>query len=69
MLEAVNLMLTNIELKEVSHWKWTLEEMKMREQTGEDMVFCNECICKVYKDVSQIYVIPSDIEIDSITNQ
>ncbi len=59
--------LTNRKLKEVSHWKWTLKEMKMREQTGEDMAFCNECICKVYKDVSQICVIPSDIEIDSIT--
>lgn len=30
-------------------------------------LFCNDCICKVYKDESQICVIPSDIELDSIT--
>jgi glyoxylase-like metal-dependent hydrolase (beta-lactamase superfamily II) len=59
--------LTNRKLKVVSHWKWTLEEMKMREQTGEDITFCNECICKVYEDLSQIYVTPADIEIDRIT--
>lgn len=58
---------TNQKLEEVSTWKWTLDEMKKRELTGEDISFCNECIVKEYEDLSEIKVMPADITISTIT--
>ena len=58
---------TNQKLKEVSTWKWTLEEMRKRECTGEDISFCNDCIIEEYADLSEIKVIPADITISNET--
>lgn len=55
--------LTNQKLQEVSRWEWTLTKMKEREASGEDIVFCNECIVKEYTDLSEIKVIPAEIGI------
>lgn len=58
--------LTNQKLEEVRQWKWTLLEMKKREEAGSDIAFCNECIRKEYDDLTKIKVIPADIGISSV---
>nr|WP_302600093.1 MBL fold metallo-hydrolase [uncultured Cellulosilyticum sp.] len=55
---------TNQKLREVKTWKWTVEAMKARERTGEDIPFCNACIQKVYKDLGEIKVITANIEVE-----
>ena len=51
---------TRQKLLEVSRWQWTDEAMKRREQTGEDIAFCNDCIHIEYPDLSKIRVETSD---------
>lgn len=58
---------TNQKLKEVSNWEWTLDEMKKRESTGEDISFCNNCIIKEYENLSEIMVKLADITISDNT--
>lgn len=59
--------LTNQKLKSVGKWKWTLDAMKEREETGEDIAFCNTCIQKEYNNLDEIVVIPADISITETT--
>ena len=49
--------LTIEKLREVQKWKWTKEAMKEREESGEDIPFCTECIQKEYPDLSEIEVV------------
>lgn len=48
--------LTKEKLKMVQQWQWTLDAMKERERTGEDIPFCTECILKEYPDLNEIKV-------------
>ncbi|BBF41570.1 Zn-dependent hydrolase [Lachnospiraceae bacterium KM106-2] len=48
--------LTKNKLIEVSQWNWTKKAMEDREKSGEDIAFCNECICKEYPMLSDIKV-------------
>ena len=50
---------TNEQLRRVQDWIWTPENMKYREQTGEDIPFCNEHILVEYEDLNAIRVIPA----------
>ena len=51
---------TNEKLGEVMKWQWTEEAMALREQSGEDIPFCNTCIRREYPDLSQIRVCQAD---------
>jgi len=53
--------LTRRKLLEVSRWQWTEEAMNHREETGEDIAFCNGCIRVEYPDLSRIQVRTADI--------
>ena len=44
---------TQEKLREVAQWAWTREAMDAREQTGEDIAFCNGCIREEYADLSR----------------
>lgn len=55
--------LTHEKLIEVSHWKWDLPSMKQREQTGEDIAFCNQNILEEYPDLD-IRVVTTDQIVD-----
>lgn len=59
--------LTNKKLSEVCKWKWTPQDMKKREESGEDIAFCNECIAKAYNDLSDVHVKTADISISGRT--
>ena len=50
---------TNGKLKEVMRWEWTPEKMRAREESGEDIAFCNECIRREYPNLSKIKVVPA----------
>lgn len=54
-------------LEEVSKWKWTLEAMKKREETKEDIAFCNEHILVEYPDLNKINVVNTNIQIENET--
>ncbi len=58
---------TNQKLSEVSEWKWDDASMKAREENGEDIFFCNECIRKEYPDRSEIKVVPADFSVEERT--
>lgn len=55
---------TQQHLEAMSHWAWTLPAMEKRLQTGEDILFCHECIVKEYPDLSAICVRTGDIVYD-----
>lgn len=55
---------TRKQLDKVMKWKWTLEDMKQREKTGEDISFCTENIIREYSDLSSIKVVNTDTGID-----
>lgn len=57
---------TQEKLREAAQWAWTREAMDAREQTGEDIAFCNGCIREEYADLSEIRVQPADMGIDSL---
>ncbi len=65
--QSMSSRLTHDKLLEVGKWEWTIEEMKKREDSGEDIAFCNDCILIEYKDLNEIEVETSDIVIDSDT--
>jgi len=52
---------TNEMLLTVSGWQWDDESMVQREQSGEDINFCNEMIRREYPDRSDIKVVGADI--------
>ena len=54
---------TNEKLRQVRNWEWTRESMDLREETGEDISFCNECIRKEYGNLEEIQVVPADLEV------
>ncbi len=56
--------LTKEKLEKVSRWSWTTETMRKREETGEDIAFCNECIRKEYPDLGMISVKTVDQGLD-----
>ena len=55
---------TNRQLKTVSGWEWDDKSMKAREESGEDIVFCNEIIKREYPDRSLIKVKSADISFE-----
>ena len=55
---------TNRQLKTVSGWEWDDKSMKAREESGEDIVFCNEMIKREYPDRSLIKVKSADISFE-----
>lgn len=55
---------TNEKLRQVKGWTWTREAMKKREQTGEDIAFCNECIQKEYQNLDEIKVVTAQVEVE-----
>lgn len=52
---------TQQHLQRMSAWAWTLPAMEQRLRTGEDILFCHECILKEYPDLSAIRVRTGDI--------
>ena len=52
--------LTQDKLKEVMKWQWNEEAMLRREETGEDISFCNEHIRVEYPDLNEIRVTATD---------
>ena len=66
--KSMSTTLTHDKLIEVGKWKWTPEDMKQRELTGEDIPFCNENIFIEYPDLNEIEVVTTDITIDENTN-
>lgn len=57
---SISTKLTHDKLIEVSKWKWSKEDMKHREETGEDIPFCTEFINVEYPDLNEISVVTSD---------
>ena len=55
---------TRNKLIEVSRWKWNIEDMRKREETGEDIAFCNDCILIEYEDLNDIKVVTTDEVVD-----
>lgn len=55
-------------LSEVAGWQWTKAAMRHRLETGEEIPFCNDCIEKVYPDLSKIRVaLPDETVADTLT--
>ena len=52
--------LTQDKLKEVMKWEWNEEAMRKREETGEDIPFCNKHIRIEYPDLKEITVTGTD---------
>ena len=65
--ESISTQLTHDKLIEVGKWKWNLEAMKKREETGDDIPFCNEHILLEYPDLDEIEVVTTDITITENT--
>ena len=59
--ESISSQLTRQQLEVVSNWKWTKKDMEQRVKDGTDIEFVNECIQKVYSDLSMIKIITTDI--------
>ena len=53
--------MTNEILDNVSSWKWTEKDMKMRLISGEDIEFCDIHIKKEYENPADIEVVTADI--------
>lgn len=65
--EVISSKLTYEKLKEVSNWKWTLEDMLKRLDTKEDIPFCHEHILKEYPNLNDIKVKLPDSYIEKET--
>lgn len=52
---------TQRHLDAMSRWAWTLSAMEERLRTGEDILFCHECILKEYPDPGAIRVRRGDV--------
>lgn len=55
---------TNEWLKRMATWDWSEEAMAERQQSGEEIEFCNAMLKKEYPDRSQILVKTADVVID-----
>ncbi len=62
--ESISSQLTQQQLEVVSNWKWTGKDMEQRVKDGTDIVFVNECIQKVYTDLSMIKIVTTDIVVN-----
>lgn len=62
--ESISSQLTRQQLEVVSNWKWTKKDMKQRVEDGTDIEFVNECIQKVYSDLSMIKIVTTDIVVN-----
>ena len=65
--ESISTQLTHDKLIEVGKWKWNLDAMKKREETGDDIPFCNEHILLEYPDLDEIEVVTTDITVTENT--
>lgn len=65
--ESISSSLTHEKLIEVSKWKWTLEAMKQREETKEDIPFCTEHILVECDNLDDIKVKTTDIVVNKNT--
>lgn len=66
--ESISSQLTRQQLEVVSKWKWTEEDMEQREKDGTDIAFVNECIQKVYTDLSMIKIATTGIVVNDNMN-
>lgn len=64
--KSISSELTKQQLDVVSDWKWNKADMEQRVKDGTDIAFVNECIQKVYPDLSMIKVITADIVVKDI---
>jgi len=64
--QSVSSLLTQRQLEAVSAWEWSNEAMEQRAKDGTDIVFVNECIQKVYSDLSEIKVVTTDIAVEDM---
>lgn len=64
--KSISSELTKQQLEVVSDWKWNKADMEQRVKDGTDVAFVNECIQKVYPDLSMIKVITADIVVKDI---
>ena len=64
--KSISSELTKQQLEVVSNWKWNKEDMEQRAKEGTDVVFVNECIQKVYPDLSMIKIATTDIVVKDI---
>ena len=59
--KSISSELTKQQLEVVSDWKWNKADMEQRVKDGTDVAFVNECIQKVYTDLSMIKIMTVDI--------
>ncbi len=62
--ESISSQLTRQQLEVVSNWKWTKKDMEQRAKDGTDIMFVNECIQKVYTELSMIKIVTTDIVVN-----
>ena len=53
---------TNEKLREVKKWSWTDTAMQERIASGEDILFCDQCIRREYEEPRKIQVVTADLE-------
>lgn len=58
--------LTDEKLRQVQKWRWTPEDLRLREQTGEDIPFCTKHIVREYPDLRKITVVPADEVVEDL---
>lgn len=62
--KSISNQLTQQQLEVVSNWEWTGKDMEQRVKDGTDIEFVNECIQKVYSDLSMIKIVTTDIVVN-----
>lgn len=62
--KSISSRLTQQQLEVVSNWKWTRKDMEQRVKEGIDIEFVNECIQKVYANLSMIKIVTTDIVVN-----
>lgn len=62
--KSISSQLTQQQLEVVSNWEWTGKDMEQRVKDGTDIEFVNECIQKVYSDLSMIKIVTTDIVVN-----
>lgn len=61
---AVGCRATQAQLARMAAWAWTPAKMARRLETGEDILFCHEHICREYADPTTIHVRGADLVFD-----
>ena len=62
--KSISSQLAKQQLEEVSRWRWTIDAMEQRIEEGKDIKFVNDCIQKVYLDLSAIKIALPDIVVE-----